>query len=311
MAGKQVVITCSTGIACSNFAIELNAQTAHSFFGIKDGRGNSDVLLKLVESNADAMRRWKEIEIVIIDEVSMISPQLLEALEYIGRRVRENSVIFGGVQIIVSGDFHQLPPVMSDTADNRVYAFESSIWFELFPHSIRLFEVIRQKDMEFVHFLNNIRSGIIGDREREFVRKHFLGKEFASDNNTTTHIFSTNDEVNFFNFICLETLDGEMFVSKAVDEGDPKKIKRYANMNNEREVITVDLFAIHPAEKYVICCSEIFTEEHILLQLNIFPAFRNRSYNFARVKSKPEYPHLNFRVLIPLLSEKGFPIPPI
>ena len=90
---------------------------------------------------------------LILDEVSMLSGQMLEKLEQIAREVRYNEKPFGGIQIVLSGDFLQLPPVKSQ--DNK-FAFEARCWTALISKSVELTQVFRQKDGSFVQMLNEV-----------------------------------------------------------------------------------------------------------------------------------------------------------
>ena len=123
---SRVAVTCTTGIGCNNLPSELHPTTLHSFAGIRDGRGSAEYLVTQVKNNEGALLRWKNTEILVIDEISMLSAQLLEFLEYIARTIREDQRIFGGIQIISSGDFFQLPPV-PNASDPGHYAFKSPI----------------------------------------------------------------------------------------------------------------------------------------------------------------------------------------
>lgn len=122
---RKVKVTCSTGIACTNLD-GVDATTLHSFAGIKDGRGSTEVLLKLVKNNDTACRRWLDVDTLVIEEISILSKHVFDSLEYIARRIRGNDLLFGGIQIIGSGDFYQLPPVhhCADVYSSNEYTFE-------------------------------------------------------------------------------------------------------------------------------------------------------------------------------------------
>lgn len=95
--------------------------TIHSFAGIKDGRGSKQDLLSLVEHNYGACQRWIDIDTLIIDEISMISKHDLVSLEYIVRKIRGNDLQYGGIQVIGSKDFFQLPSVQKVPSAPSVY----------------------------------------------------------------------------------------------------------------------------------------------------------------------------------------------
>lgn len=176
----NVKVTCSTGIACSNFPSHVGATTLHSFAGIRDGRGSRQVLLQLVKANEAASRRWREVQTLVVDEISMLSKHIFDTLEFIARSIRENDVLFGGIQIIVSGDFSQLPPVFTKYSTNvasQLYAFESRFWDEVLPHTIELDVVMRQNDLEFINFLNDVRVCNIGETQQEYAERYLTSKD--------------------------------------------------------------------------------------------------------------------------------------
>ena len=130
--GKTVSVTCTTGIACKSLPPRLKAVTLHSFAGVKEGRGPPQFLLNRVNANDDALLRWQQTDLLIVDEVSMLSRKLLESIEFIARKVRNNNKFFGSMQVVASGDFYQLPPV-PNYDDEGQFAFLSPIWKEVFP----------------------------------------------------------------------------------------------------------------------------------------------------------------------------------
>lgn len=108
--GKSVVLTGTTGVASLN----IGGVTLHSWSGIGDGRFSNEQLLQKLKTNehfAKYKTNIKQTDILIIDEISMLSAKLFNQVEFICRKIRENDFYFGGLQVIGSGDFFQLPPV--------------------------------------------------------------------------------------------------------------------------------------------------------------------------------------------------------
>ena len=154
-SSKKIFVTCTTGIACKNLPSYLQPATVHSFAGIKECKGSSYSLLEQVKRNSDAVERWKNADVLIIDEVSMLSKKVFDSIEFIGRKLRENTFYFGGIQVIASGDFYQLPPVpnpMNDAAGD--FAFTGCVWDKVFAHNFIMNKVERQHDEDFISFLN-------------------------------------------------------------------------------------------------------------------------------------------------------------
>ena len=105
--GKHVQITCSTGIACSNY---LKATTVHKFCGLADGRNNTKDIPEIVKSHSALLNQIEQCDVLFIDECSMISEQTLAQIEK-ACSVKDYNKYFGGMQVILVGDFYQLPPV--------------------------------------------------------------------------------------------------------------------------------------------------------------------------------------------------------
>ena len=160
-------VTALTGIAAS---LLPGGTTLHSFVGFGHGEGMREQLLKKVKSNRQAVTRWRSAKTLIIDEISMLSEEMFEAIDYIGREIRGKvRMPFGGVQIICSGDFFQLPPVARNAAPK--YCFNSPLWAELMGgNSYELTQIFRQKDERLIHLLNDIRYGTMTSQTVETIQ---------------------------------------------------------------------------------------------------------------------------------------------
>jgi KaiC/GvpD/RAD55 family RecA-like ATPase len=132
--GKDVVVTATTGIAAQGLRQKLPehfgaVSTIHKFVGFKDGRYENDELLHLIvhdENFVDIKNNIKSMDTLIIDEISMLSSKRLEQIQYIFESVRCSACPFGGVQMILSGDFYQLPPVPNiNYGDNGQMCYNS------------------------------------------------------------------------------------------------------------------------------------------------------------------------------------------
>jgi ATP-dependent DNA helicase PIF1 len=141
-------------------SLKLLIRSIDYFKGIGLGEGDNVTLaLKVCESRR-YRDRWNKCAILIIDEISMIDAELFNKLDYIGKIARRNTAApFGGIQLILSGDFLQLPPVNNVGVDEELFCFESKAWREAITHCVSLRDVYRQKDAEFVRALNEIRHG--------------------------------------------------------------------------------------------------------------------------------------------------------
>jgi ATP-dependent DNA helicase PIF1 len=155
---------------------------------------------------------WKTTDILIIDEVSMMSQKLFEILDAIGKAVRKSSKPFGGIQIIFSGDFYQLPPVGSkDEPETTKFCFESPFWFETFKleDHINLNKIFRQSDPIYQRILNQIREGRLKRSSNETLLHH-VGREISPDSQIRpTKLFPTRNKVDYINVTEMNNLSGE------------------------------------------------------------------------------------------------------
>lgn len=149
---KIINKTSTTGIS----AINIGGQTIHSFAGIGLGRGDVQTLIRKIKRKQEVITRWKNTSILIIDEVSMLSAELFDKLEEIARKIRNIEMPFGNIQIILSGDFAQLPIIER----GATMCFESKNWDIVLDKIFYFEEIKRQTDKKFQSILNKVRLGI-------------------------------------------------------------------------------------------------------------------------------------------------------
>lgn len=150
MEGKNVSITALTGCAALLLG---NASTLHSWAGIGLGNKGVDDLVKMINKNRKAKYRWTSTDVLIIDEVSMLGAALFDTLNEIAKQIRKNRKPFGGIQLILTGDFCQLPPI------NDEFCFKSEAWNECIKNIVYMKYIHRQKCEDFQRVLNKIRMG--------------------------------------------------------------------------------------------------------------------------------------------------------
>lgn len=112
-----------------------------------------------VRRNQKARARWLRTKVLVVDEVSMVDGDLFDKLEDLARRIRNNGRPFGGIQLVVTGDFFQLPPVPEGSNREARFAFSAATWNTSIQHTILLTYVFRQRDPEFARMLNEMRLG--------------------------------------------------------------------------------------------------------------------------------------------------------
>jgi ATP-dependent DNA helicase PIF1 len=149
-AQKKFAITASTG--CS--AVLINGQTIHSYLGLGNCTSKPEKIVQTLKSKKAKCKDIQELQLLIIDEISMIDDTTLELISFILKDIRISDEPFGGVQMILVGDFCQLSPVKGN------YCFTSHIWQELHLEYIQLTQSMRQKDdHDFQKILQEVRFG--------------------------------------------------------------------------------------------------------------------------------------------------------
>jgi ATP-dependent DNA helicase PIF1 len=148
----KICVTALTGVAAN--LLDCNATTLHSWAGIGLGTRDLNSNIRKIRKSKFKLDNWVNTDVLVIDEVSMLSLELFEMLDKIGKNIRNNDKIFGGIQVILSGDFFQLPPIGNDS-----FCFESDL-FNFFK-KVCLRVIFRQDNPEFKKILNNIRVGKI------------------------------------------------------------------------------------------------------------------------------------------------------
>lgn len=210
-AGLRFAVTALTG--CAALLLNCGAKTLHSWAGVGLARESPAELAASVLKNKRAARRWIDTQLLIIDEISMTAPELLEKLDCVARRVRRRShQPFGGLQLVIAGDFCQLPPVTrdlsgSDTTTPR-FAFQLPIWRELIHETHYLQLIQRQTDPVFQKILTEARLGTL-TAESIATLEARMGLPWQENEIRPTLLFTRNAEVDVVNTRNMEVLEGE------------------------------------------------------------------------------------------------------
>lgn len=188
---KSFPVLASTGAA----AVLIGGRTFHSFFGLGILEGGAQRTLERALGDRRIKARLRRIEGFVLDEVSMISGEVLAVAEQIARSVRDSSAPWGGLKVVVVGDFAQLPPVSKQTRF-KDWAFLSDTWQRSEFRSVVLSEIVRTDDAEFVEVLNSVREGVVTDLVAEFLQRkveteldeHYSGTCLFAHRNTTDQL---------------------------------------------------------------------------------------------------------------------------
>ncbi|MEI8337928.1 MAG: PIF1 family DEAD/DEAH box helicase, partial [bacterium] len=214
--GVEPAITASTGIA----ATHINGLTIHSWSGIGIKTSLNEQDLDRIASSEYISKRVRKAKILIIDEISMLSPDTLSMVEAVCREVKQNREAFGGMQVIFVGDFFQLPPIAKKSFEEdynqdifsnekqKVFAFESNAWKRASPVICYLSEQHRQEDKVFLDILTAIRKNSFKETDRKVLEKRKVDANKVLDN--VPKLFTHNFDVDRINDEELVKISGDI-----------------------------------------------------------------------------------------------------
>lgn len=196
---KKVVVTATTGLASSH----IGGQTIHSWSGIGlDDHLHDDYIFTMSETRKKSIRKT---DILIIDEVSMMHDYNLDMVDEAMRLIRENDEPFGGIQVILVGDFFQLPPVKKNGAGKFIVF--SNVWKKMNAKICYLEEQHRQDDSRLEDILNAMRDGTLKQRHLNLLKSR-IGID-AGENITRLHTLNVN--VDNINSEMLDKIKGDIY----------------------------------------------------------------------------------------------------
>ena len=207
---KVIAVTSTTGVS----ALHVDGVTLHSWAGIGLGTGSIGAIVTKIKKKPYLRKRWNNVEILIIDEVSMLSGTLFEKLNKIAKIVRKSELPFGGIQILVTGDFLQLPVV--ENADD--FCFTSEAWKECIKEVVILKDNMRQLDATWRHCLEEIRFGEISNSTKRILKSRVNKKLKNAEGILPTLLFPLNVDVDYIN---------EIELNKIVDNEEGNTIYEY------------------------------------------------------------------------------------
>lgn len=218
---KKIYITSTTGLSASL----IEGTTIHSYSGIGTGQKDiSEIYKNIINFPNGCKKRWSETGILIIDEISMMESSIFDKLEILAKKIRKNNERFGGIQVILSGDFLQLPPVKSTT-----FSFEAISWDIVIDKVFYFDKIIRQNDERLQEVLNNIRIGIVDDNVKALLNSCLNKKLEHPSGIIPTHLFSKRDIVLNYNMRELQ---------KLIDKGSESHIYTAEYMFPEKKKLT-------------------------------------------------------------------------
>ncbi|XP_068605027.1 ATP-dependent DNA helicase PIF1 [Brachionichthys hirsutus] len=210
---KSSFATASTGVA----ACHIGGTTLHNFAGIGSGSAPLEQCVELAQ-RPGVLQHWTSCRHLVVDEVSMVEARFFDKLESVARSVRRSTEPFGGIQLILCGDFLQLPPVSKGKEKAR-FCFQARSWRKVVQLNMELTEVRRQTDQAFIALLQAVRVG----RVTEEVTARLMESAYHQierDGILATRLCTHKDDVELTNQNKLQQLPGSVRVFEALDS-DP------------------------------------------------------------------------------------------
>lgn len=224
-------LTASTGIA----AVQIGARTFHSMTGLQPDDEDPDVTAEHIYARLKKGRAWNfyyklftRLRVLVVDEISMIDPRVFQKASDVFKLVRHRSGAFGGIQLVLVGDFFQLPSVYKGSPSEFKFLFELPFFYEAVQHRVVLDRVWRQADPAFVALLGRMRIGALTDADTDVLRGR-VGADVTRFGIEPTELWSTNKDVDRLNAdklsqiksaaVTFERVTGVMFGEDAKDGG--------------------------------------------------------------------------------------------
>jgi ATP-dependent DNA helicase PIF1 len=229
-------ILASTGAA----AILVGGRTFHSFFGLGIFEGGIQATIERALDNKRLVKRLKETDGIVIDEVSMLSGPTLGAAETIARRIRGTSAPWGGMRVIAVGDFAQLPPV-NPFSSKKEWAFLDEVWEKSEFTNVLLQEIMRSSGERFLKVLNQIRDGNVTPEVTEFLNEKAtdLPEDFEG-----TRLFARKENVENYNFQHLAKLEGDARAFVTLYSGKEREVENFKKNAPIPDVIHLKIGAL-------------------------------------------------------------------
>lgn len=250
-------ITSTTGIS----AINIDGKTIHSWSGLgcvrlkykntglwDDAKWQAEIkkwiniAYKKIWKNSAKVNHIKECKMLAIDEISMLSDDMFTILDHLLRRIRNNTQPFGGIQVIIIGDFCQLPPIIKDNPipKNDHFAFNSQSWQTLQLSTLKLTTIHRQENKKFASILNALRMGNKKEQAAEYLSDRIIFNDTAEN---ILHIFPFNRDVDARNKYFLNQLPLESITLKSEDYiAEEKYIDDERILNKIKDAEKNDIF---------------------------------------------------------------------
>lgn len=207
---KKLTITSTTGIA----AVNVKGQTLHSWAGVGLCKNPVSKTVEKIRGRISTLRQILNCKILAIDEISMLNIETFEYVNEVLKEVRENNEPFGGIQVLLIGDFFQLPPVEEENLE-RKYCFDSPLWKDLNLKNVVLKKNYRQNEEKFVTALAHMRTNCLEAEDIKLLNTR--NTDMDTSETDILHIFSTNNEANQYNLAKFNRIEEPVRILEAQD----------------------------------------------------------------------------------------------
>jgi ATP-dependent DNA helicase PIF1 len=220
---RTTAVCAMTG--CAAILLNCGARTLHSWSGIKLAKGEKSKVITSVLKNKKAMTVWRAAKVLILDEVSMLSRKIFEIIEGIARQARQSSSPFGGIQVVFTGDFFQLPPIGTEgEPETEQFCFESPLWNSVFSaeNHVELKTMFRQTDPTYIHILQQVRYGNLDEEGRKMLRGYVNRKLDTEKLHgiVPTKLFALRIKTDMVNSQMFAQLTGKEYVFEMIQKKD-------------------------------------------------------------------------------------------
>lgn len=210
---RKIGVCALTG--CAAVLLKCRARTIHSWGGLGRCAGPTEEIINRITEHKFKKRNWLQTDVLVVDEVSMMSKKLFELCDAIAKKVRGNNLPFGGMQIVFSGDFYQLPPVgEKEEPETSQFCFESELWDSTFRgNNILLKKLFRQEgDMVYGEILNQVRQGKLKRKAHDLLTQQVNKNPEDSCEVRPTKLFPRKADVDRVNNEEMEKIEGESYI---------------------------------------------------------------------------------------------------
>jgi ATP-dependent DNA helicase PIF1 len=215
-------LTSTTGIS----ALLVGGRTIHSWsgLGLFDPTKDPSTYIDKIKKKKFLVNQWKNTRVLIIDEISMMHPAMLDCLNAIGKAIRGSNAPMGGIQTILVGDFYQLPPIITEDKPKIEFCFETNAWANLDLETIEFTKIYRQSEKQLMDVLNKIRVGKADSNVIKYLKRLTTNPNY---NKNYTHVFPTKRKVADYNNQMLAEIEEPEKRFKAIVTFDEKYNKEF------------------------------------------------------------------------------------